>query len=133
MKRIVVDTNVFVASAYDSSSASRRIVEACREGTLHLIASRAIKREYDLILNRAVRHPEQLESIRTAIDAAEIIEPTVTPRAVRDDPEDDKFFAAAWAAEADAIITNDEHLLTINGAEGLRILRPADFVHWALS
>ena len=44
---------------------------------------------------------------------------------VPDDPGDDKLVAAALAAGA-ALVTNDAHLLTIAGHEGLKVVRPAD-------
>ncbi|MCP5120329.1 MAG: putative toxin-antitoxin system toxin component, PIN family [bacterium] len=131
MKRVVIDTNVFIGSAYNPSSASRRIVDACREGTLVMVMSTAMRREYELSVPRAVRRRKQLEIIRSLWDTAETVEPAAVPRAVRDDPEDDKFFAAAWHANADAIITNDDHLLAIDGAEGVRIMRPGNFLRWA--
>jgi predicted nucleic acid-binding protein len=48
---------------------------------------------------------------------------------VPEDPEDDKLVAVGLAADADALITNDRHLLTLDPQGPLRILRPAAFVH----
>jgi predicted nucleic acid-binding protein len=62
------------------------------------------------------------------IEKAEMVEPGLTPRVVREDPEDDKFFAAAWAGGVGVIISNDRGLLEIDGAEGVRVMRPGEFV-----
>lgn len=128
MTRVVLDTNVLVASAYNAESASRRIVEACRRGEIVLIVSPAIRREYDRILPRAIRRPGAREEIDELLEQAEIVTPAETPRVVPDDPEDDKFIAAALAADADALITNDEHLLSVAPQAQVRVLQPSAFL-----
>ena len=127
MRRVVLDTNVLVASAYNAESASRRIVEACRRGDLVLVVSPAIRREYDRILPRAIRRPGAREEIDELLDRADVVVPAETPRVVPDDPDDDKFIAAALAGAADALITNDDHLLSIAPRAGVRVLRPSQF------
>jgi putative PIN family toxin of toxin-antitoxin system len=127
MLRIVLDTNLLVASAYNAQSSSRRIVDAALAGELRVIVSPAVRREYELIVQRAVRIDEQSARLRTLIEQAETVLPESQPRVVADDPDDDKFLAAALAGRADALITNDAHLLEYDDYEGLRILRPAEF------
>jgi predicted nucleic acid-binding protein len=63
------------------------------------------------------------------LDQAEIVEPAETPRVVPGDPEDDKLVAVALAAGADALVTNDRHLLALDPHGSLRVLRPSEFVH----
>jgi hypothetical protein len=62
LSRVVLDTNVLVAAAYNATSASRRIVEACLNGERTVVVSPALRREYDSILACAVRGPSYLES-----------------------------------------------------------------------
>jgi putative PIN family toxin of toxin-antitoxin system len=128
MTRIVLDTNVLVASAYNAESASRRIVEACRRGELVLIVSPSIRREYDRILPRAIRRPGLRQEIHALLDQAEVVSPAETPRVVSEDPDDDKFLAAATEGAADALITNDDHLLSVASQTRVRVLRPSAFV-----
>jgi predicted nucleic acid-binding protein len=45
--RIVLDTNVLVAAAYNAGSDSRRIAEACLHGELTAVLSPALRREYE--------------------------------------------------------------------------------------
>jgi putative PIN family toxin of toxin-antitoxin system len=123
--RVVLDTNVLVAAAYNPRSASRHVVEACLDGELLPVLSRAIRREYEFILDRAARGRPYLDQIHQVLDSAEVIEPAQTPRVVPDDPEDDKLVAAALAAGA-VLVTNDAHLLALVGHEGLKVVRPAD-------
>jgi putative PIN family toxin of toxin-antitoxin system len=123
--RVVLDTNVLVAAAYNPASASRRIAEACLDGGLTPVVSPALRREYEFILARAARGRPYLERVHRLVESAEVVEPAETPRVVADDPDDDKLVAAALAAGA-MLVTNDAHLLAIAGHEGLKVARPAD-------
>lgn len=134
MRRIVIDTNVFVASAYNATSASRQIVDAVERGEFQLILSPDIKREYDRILSRAIRIPGEMSRLRAIIAAGFRVCPRANPP-VTEDREDDKFLAAASTGSAEAVITNDPHLLRVDGHLGIRILRPSCFerLHWDVS
>jgi len=100
VRRVVLDTNVLVAAAYNPRSASRRVVEACLGGGLTAAVSRALRREYEFVLARAARGRAYLERVDQLLDGAEVVEPARTPRVVPADPEDDKLVAAALAAGA---------------------------------
>ncbi len=126
--RVVIDTNVLVGGAYASSSASRRIIDACLRGELVAVLSPSLRREYELILGRAVRIRGYDEALRQFLDGAEVVEPPAVLRVVPDDPEDDKLIAAALGGSAGFIITNDQHLLGLDLYGPIHILRPAVFI-----
>jgi putative PIN family toxin of toxin-antitoxin system len=131
---VVLDTNVLVGAAYALGSASRQILEACLEGKLSTILSPALKKEYDHILPRAVRVPNFDALVKRLLELTVWVEPAQTPRTVADDPEDDKLVALALAGGADALITNDHHLLGLDPLGPVRVLRPAAFVRiWLTS
>jgi predicted nucleic acid-binding protein len=126
--RVVLDTNVLVAAAYNPQSASRRVVEACPAGGLTPVLSGPLRREYEFILARAARGRAYLERVHQFLDRAEVVERAQTPRVVPDDPGDDKLVAALAAGAA--LVTNDGHLLALAGREGLEVVRPADLRAW---
>ncbi len=125
--RVVLDTNVLVAAAYASASASRRIVEACLRGELAAIVSAETVREHRYILDRAVRSGAYLERLEQFLCSSTLVVPERTPRHVPDDAEDDKFLAAALAGRAGWIVTNDHHLLALDPYWEIRIVRPSQF------
>ena len=127
MRRVVLDTNVLIGNAYNKYSASRRLVERCLQGELLLVVSPDVRAEYETIVPRAVQDHQEIERIEHLISRAELVHPETTPAVIRDDPADDKFLAAAVSGRADALITNDEHILALGGYRGIRILRPSEF------
>ncbi len=129
--RVILDTNTLVAAAYAPGSASRRIVEACLRGELVAVVSADLRREYELILARAVRGRDE-GPLRRLLEQATVVEPPGTPRVVPDDPGDDKLLALALAAGA-AVVTSDRHLLDLDPYCPVRLLRPTDFVRlWSV-
>jgi predicted nucleic acid-binding protein len=54
------------------------------------------------------------------------VTPTVIPRAVPGDQDDDQVIAAAIAAGADIVVSGDRHLLSLGVYETVRILSPAE-------
>lgn len=133
MLRVVLDTNLLVAAAYSPTSASRTILEACLSNQLELLVSRALRREYDLILKRALRATGYEDRLAQALAQATPFEPTSVPRVVPDDPDDDKLIALASQAKADALVTNDQHLLSLPPYQELPILQPSRFVEQFLT
>lgn len=132
MPRVVLDTDSLVAAAYAAASASRRILEACLRREVQAVLSPALRREYRYIVSRAVRGRNFGGLFRRFLEQAEVVEPVETPRVVPEDPDDDKLVAAALAGSADAIVTNDRHLLRLDPYGWLRILRPAAFARLGL-
>jgi uncharacterized protein len=126
--RVVLDTNVLIAAAYNPGSASARIVNLCRSGRLSMVVSPDVEREYELMLDRALHGKADREAIDAAIDRAEVHFPDETPRVVTADPADDMLLAAAVEGEADALVTNDAEVLKVHPYRGVQVLRPADFV-----
>jgi putative PIN family toxin of toxin-antitoxin system len=125
----VIDSNVFVAAVRAPSSASRQLLDAVTEGRVVLLVSPPVFAEYRRILPKAVQSPERERLIRSWIARGEAIAADRGQRVIPDDPDDDKFVALALAGAADAIVSNDDHLLSLNGRLGAKVLRPSEAVH----
>ncbi len=130
MRRIVLDTNVLVASAYDELSASWQIIDAVIRGELTAVVSPRLRREYLQILRQAVRIRGHEEQMQRFLDACLEVHPRGRRRHVPEDRQDDKVVDSALTGQADAIVSNDQHLLELDPYEGVRVLRPSQF--WTL-
>lgn len=56
-----------------------------------------------------------------------VVTPPNVPRYVEDDPDDDSIIAAALQCGAGYVISEDRHLLRLDGFQGLRIMTRDDF------
>jgi putative PIN family toxin of toxin-antitoxin system len=128
-RRLVLDTNILVAAAWARRSASRRIVQRVADGQWTLVVSDAVLGEYQLILQRAVRRADYLPVIQRVVERAERCPAPPPGRWVLEDPEDDKFVAAAVAGRVDALLSNDHHVLKIGRVGQVRIMRPTQFLY----
>ena len=132
MPLVVLDTNLLVAAAYAPRSASAALLAAVRGGRLRWAVSPAAFAEYRFIVPRAVRRPGGASLILDTLRRAEPVFPTAADdaaaRGVSEDPDDDKFLALAAAANggtgADALLSNDRHLLDVGEYRGVPVSRP---------
>lgn len=128
--RVVIDTNVLISAIFFKGKPDV-ILEAWRTGKLEIILSAEILYEYSNVLERlSVIFPSVdtsgILSILTAV--CRVVEPKVIENQVCDDPDDDKFLAAALGGTSKTIITGDKHLLDADGFAGIEILGPAEFI-----
>jgi hypothetical protein len=63
MRRIVIDTNVFVAAGFNPKSAAARILTAIREGRLQLIWNDPTRREAEMIHSK-LHYPKERHETR---------------------------------------------------------------------
>jgi predicted nucleic acid-binding protein len=125
-RAVVLDTNVFVGAAFNRRSASARIVLRVRSGELPMVWNEETRAETEYILTKIPR--------MSWSDAAELFRAEdrwggeTRPERFEfvADASDRKFAALASTAGA-VLITNDEHLLSANGREGLEAVRPAEW------
>jgi uncharacterized protein len=127
MERVVIDTNVFVAAAFNPQSAAARIIACLRDGCLQLVWNRQTRAEAEMILRRipgldwqgcaALFHPEGEFAGSTDNDGFAVIP-----------DRSDRKFAALSAAARTPLVTNDSDLLVHRGAAGIEALTPREFL-----
>lgn len=133
--RAVIDINVIVSAWLNKFGTPARVLREVLEGrltiilTMELIAEleRAIR--YQRVMKRVPSTEEQLRQFTEAIAiAAEIVSPKRSIAGVLRDPDDHALLEAAAAGNANVVITGDKDLTDLGSFEGIRILRPADFM-----
>ena len=128
--KVVIDTNVFVSSFFGGNP--RKIIDLWKKGKISLCVSKNILDEYIEVLQRIGlgdgREVEELLSLFAK--GFNILFTTKTPKikAVRDDPDDDKFIECAVGLKAEVIITGDKALKAMNEYIGIKILTPQQFL-----
>ena len=133
--RAVLDSSVLVAALVtpNPASASRIIVAAAAAGAVRLVVSDALEDEY----RRAVEYPQVVRYsakvnrqafVSAVVAVANRVVAGEASGLVTRDPADDMVLAAAIGGRADWVVSLDRHLIDLGKVEGVRILRPGDFL-----
>jgi putative PIN family toxin of toxin-antitoxin system len=128
--KVVIDTNIFISGVFFSGP-PYQILNAWRNQKFQIVISFEILDEYYRIAEElSDQFPgADLDPILDLfITKAELIEAALLDEAVCDDPDDDKFFACAIAGGVNLIISGDKHLLKMSGYQGIKVVRPRQFV-----
>ncbi len=136
MLRAVLDTNVLVSGLISPNGAPARLVRAWRERKFELVISPPILEELAEVLQRDKirRYYEHVDRdlarryVAGLRRFATLVPGKVRVQGVCPDPGDDKFVAAALEAGADCIVSGNNHLLALKECQGVKILRPAEFL-----
>ena len=125
--RVVLDTNVFVASIV-ADGLCRDLVRV-RVHSHTIITSKPLLDE----LRRTLRvkfkaDPDKLPLLSALHEQAEIVAPALLGERVCRDKNDDVVLATALAGKAEIIVTGDDDLLVLKGFRGIRILSARQFL-----
>ena len=133
MLRVVFDTVVFVRSLINPHRYCGRIVFEYF-AKYRLFLSRPILEEILDVLSRdeltvkfSALKDFDLARVLDIVSQAEVVDPAAIHRGSRD-PGDDKFLAAARAAEAGYLVSEDLDLLVLAQSDHARIVRCEEFL-----
>jgi putative PIN family toxin of toxin-antitoxin system len=128
--RIILDTNVLISGIFFGGPPAR-ILQAWRDRRVRIIVSASILKEYRRVAEEIAREAPGIDIDRIleliTIESEMTAAPSL-PSRVCDDPDDDKFLAAAIASGVHLIVSGDKALLRASGYAGVKVLRPRDFV-----
>ena len=128
--KVVIDTNVFVSSFFGGNP--RKIIDLWKKGKISLCVSKNILDDYIEVLQWiGLGNGREVEELLSLFAKGfNILFTTKTPKikAVRDDPDDDKFIECAVGLKAEVIITGDKALKAMNEYMGIKILTPQQFL-----
>ncbi len=130
MHKAVVDTNVVISGFFGGKP--REVMDSFRNGKLVLCMSNEILAEYMEVLARFDRVPQ--DAVRDLLEAfadpdrVHFVAPQEHIAEVKADPADNIFLECAISAAAQAIISGDEHLLSLKSFRGMPILSPNEFL-----
>lgn len=135
MIKVVLDTNLIVSALITPNGRPAQILKFWHEGLFELVVSPQIIEEMRrvLFLERIRRYlslpDKEIDILLTKfMESKGFIKPQKILKAIKDDPEDDKFIIAALEGGADYIVSGDSHLRDLKMYQGIKIISPADFV-----
>ncbi len=130
--KIVVDTNLLVAAFFNKKSSSFKILKMAEEGRIRLLWTKPIRNEARLILGnikQAVKSSMgNREILKNIFQRENKVENPPRVDVVKEDPEDNKFLGCALKGKAEMIVSNDQHLLNMQGFKGIPVLTPSKAV-----
>src|SRR4030042_1428909 len=136
MLRVVLDANVFVSAVLKPQSDLARIFDLLKAGKVKLIIiSSNILSEirgvllYPKLRKRHRRTPRKIDDfLKRTVRVRIITSGKMKVEEIKDNPEDNKYLAAAAEGKADFIISGDHHLRELGIFQGIRILSPSMFL-----
>ncbi len=132
-RRIVFDTNVFVAAVTSREGVSARLLLAARAGRFQLVVSPVLLDELSDVLDRPkFRRYLSIEDAHRFVDAIrEVVvvvdDPPEGDDPITDDPDDDFLVLLAEAASAAVLVSGDPDLTTVQ-RPGLVVMTPRAFL-----
>jgi predicted nucleic acid-binding protein len=126
-RRLVLDTNVFVAAGFNPRSHSAEIIRRAREDNWQVVWNEETRRETLRLLNQIP--PLSREEFAGVFREKNRFVGPVDPGQFRfiEDPDDRKYAALAEASGA-TLVTNDDHLLSKRGRLGIPVMTPGEFL-----
>ena len=98
-------------------------------GACEIIWSVPLQAELETTLKRKFKlGPGTQAALAAFVELCEFVVPSVLPKPVCRDADDDVVLATALAAKADIIVTGDNDLLVLKEFHGIRILPPRQFM-----
>jgi putative PIN family toxin of toxin-antitoxin system len=133
--RAVLDANVYVSAVIRPEGPPGQIIQRfLRDAAFEIVVSSAIVEE----VLRALAYPKVRKHIRgnaepelwfeDIIVLAQFVAGERAILGVSEDPDDDKYIAAAVEGRAAFVVSGDPHLLGIKQHEGLRFVSPRSFL-----
>jgi len=125
---LVLDNNVYI-SAVVFGGKPRLIIEAALAGKIRLAIAEPILLEIQAVLEGAKLGFSAAATREIGIEIAALAESVETGEAISvilEDPADNRILECAVAACADAVVSGDRHLLSLQSFRGIPILSPAE-------
>ncbi len=127
--KVVLDTNIFISSTYWMGD-SHKIIQLALDKKIEVYTSIEILKELEKVLKRDFEEEDKFieRQIALILEYSKIVNPINKIVMVKDDPDDDKIIECAMESGVDYIISQDKHLLNLNGVLEIKILKPKDFL-----
>ena len=134
MLRAVLDANVYVSAIIQPAGTPGRLIERfLRNASFEVVLSPSIVDEVLRVLayrkvRKLLRGADAQLWLEDIVVLADVVADTQLS-AVCDDPDDDKFLAAALEGRASHVVTGDRRFLAVGEHAGVEIVTPRAFLN----
>ena len=130
LKKVVFDTNILISAFVFPEGTVRELINLSIKRKISIYVSNSIILEYCKVLDSKFNWTEEeiKENIKFISKITEIIDTDIKIDIIKEDEDDNKIIECAVAADVDAIVSRDKHLLNIKKYKNIPILKPADFL-----
>jgi hypothetical protein len=134
--RAVIDTNLFVSGLFAGKGVTQQLQNLWVDGAFELAVSEQILLE----IENTIRKPSIWVKLQLEEGDEVLLSGLIRERAfivtrdtyktdrIKDDPTDNKFLACALEANADYVVSGDNHLLSLKHFHGIQIIDARTFV-----
>lgn len=128
--KIVLDTNVYI-SAFLFGGIPEKIIELAIKDAVKLFISAPILDELKEKLIEKFHYPEEEADkiLNTILLISQLVKVKGSLKNISTDPDDDIILETSKVSGSEYLITGDQHLLQLKKYEGIKILKPADFLN----
>lgn len=128
--RVVIDTNIFISGIHWKGD-PEKVLRAWLQGRFEAVSSLETIVELTRVL-RAFKVPMPEKEILwwegTILEKSTVVEITGSLKIIENDPDDDKFVEMAVVGNAEYIISQDKHLLSLKKYSDIKVLAPKEFL-----
>ena len=135
MLKVVIDTNQFVSSFLNKHGPSDQLLDAWKKHHFILVISDEILEEikkvflYPRIFQKYNLNEEDLKNLLNLLEhEAVVITPQERVDVIKNDPDDNKFLACAFAGDAQYIISGDKDLRELGKFKNTLIVSVKEFL-----
>lgn len=131
--KVVVDTNTVISAPLSEDGNPAMIFELLLLEEINNFRSEEITNEIVEVFNREkIKKLVPEDKIRFIIDNyrkfSRLVRPTIKLNIVKEDDDDNRILECGETANADYIISGDEHLLKLKSYKNMKIVSPKEFL-----
>jgi putative PIN family toxin of toxin-antitoxin system len=137
--RVVLDTNQHISALIRPDGIPSKIVQLWRANVIELAVSLPLLEEIEDVAHRqriqqkhGLSNADISEYLVLLREVAVVVPGAATVDVVKNDPDDNIVLSCALEAEADVIVSGDQHLLSLASYQGIPIVKAADFLRGCL-
>ncbi|MFW6048476.1 MAG: putative toxin-antitoxin system toxin component, PIN family [Candidatus Natronoplasma sp.] len=128
--KVVLDTNVLISALGWSGPPSDCLNLIIEEDIINFISEPILEELMDVMDYPKFKFTkeEKEEFLEIVISYSILVDPAEKVEKIKKDPDDNKFLECSIKADADYIISGDQHLLGLKRFKGIEIISPKEFL-----